>query len=56
VDQQPWLQGYMSVDALWQNKRGGFSIGGGQSVLTGPSLVDKTNAADVVAFAQQGIR
>jgi simple sugar transport system substrate-binding protein len=56
VDQQPWLQGYMSVDALWQNKRGGFSIGGGQSVLTGPSLVDKSNAADVLTFAQQGIR
>ncbi len=37
VDQQPWLQGYGAVDALWQNKRGGFSIGGGQSVLTGPS-------------------
>ena len=24
VDQQPWLQGYGAVDALWQNKRGGF--------------------------------
>ena len=22
VDQQPWLQGYGAVDALWQNKRG----------------------------------
>jgi simple sugar transport system substrate-binding protein len=56
VDQQPWLQGYMSVDALWQNKRGGFKLGGGQSVLTGPSLVDKSNAADVLKFAKQGIR
>ena len=41
VDQQPWLQGYMSVDALWQAKRGGFKIGGGQPVLTGPTIVDK---------------
>ena len=56
VDQQPWLQGYMSVDALWQNKRGGFKLGGGQSVLTGPSIVDKSNAADVLTFAKQGIR
>ncbi|KRE71545.1 substrate-binding domain-containing protein [Arthrobacter sp. Soil762] len=56
VDQQPWLQGYGAVDALWQNKRGGFSIGGGQPVLTGPSLVDKSNAADVLKFAKQGIR
>ncbi|WP_026556051.1 substrate-binding domain-containing protein [Arthrobacter sp. 35W] len=56
VDQQPWLQGYMSVDALWQKKRGGFTIGGGQPVLTGPTIVDKSNAASVLAFAQQGIR
>jgi simple sugar transport system substrate-binding protein len=56
VDQQPWLQGYGAVDALWQNKRGGFKIGGGQAVLTGPSIVDASNAADVVKFAQQGIR
>jgi simple sugar transport system substrate-binding protein len=46
----------MSVESLWQNKRGGFKLGGGQSVLTGPSIVDKTNAADVLKFAQQGIR
>ncbi|MFE4198037.1 substrate-binding domain-containing protein [Paenarthrobacter sp. NPDC056912] len=56
VDQQPWLQGYGAVDALWQNKRGGFKLGGGQSVLTGPAIVDKSNATDVLKFAEQGIR
>ncbi|MCA4134347.1 substrate-binding domain-containing protein [Arthrobacter sp. M4] len=56
VDQQPWLQGYMSVDALWQSKRGGFKLGGGQPVLTGPTIVDKNNANDVLKFAQQGVR
>ncbi|MDQ4503121.1 substrate-binding domain-containing protein [Sinomonas sp. ASV322] len=56
VDQQPWLQGYMSVDALWQNKRGGFKLGGGQPVLTGPTIVDKANASTVLKFAQQGVR
>ena len=56
VDQQPWLQGYGSVDALWQVKRGGFKIGGGQPVLTGPTIVDKDSAADVLKFAQQGVR
>ena len=56
VDQQPWLQGYGAVDALWQNKRGGFVIGGGQSVLTGPAIIDQSNAADVLKFAEQGIR
>jgi simple sugar transport system substrate-binding protein len=56
VDQQPWLQGYGAIDALWQNKRGGFSIGGGQPVLTGPAIVDQSNAADVLKFAAEGIR
>ncbi|MHC8609827.1 substrate-binding domain-containing protein (plasmid) [Paenarthrobacter ureafaciens] len=56
VDQQPYLQGYLSVDALWQNKRGGFKVGGGQAVLTGPSIVDKSTIADVLKNVQQGIR
>jgi simple sugar transport system substrate-binding protein len=56
VDQQPWLQGYGSVDSLWQYKRGGFKIGGGQPVLTGPAIIDSSNIADVLKFAQQGIR
>ncbi|MET3141840.1 UNVERIFIED_ORG: simple sugar transport system substrate-binding protein [Arthrobacter sp. UYEF2] len=56
VDQQPWLQGYGAIDAIWQNKRGGFEIGGGQPVLTGPSIVDKAAAADALKFAKEGIR
>lgn len=56
VDQQPWLQGYLSVDSLWQAKRGGFKLGGGQPVLTGPTIVDQSNAEDVLKFAQQGVR
>lgn len=56
VDQQPWLQGYGAVDALWQNKRGGFKIGGGQPVLTGPTIIDQDNAKDVLEFAKEGIR
>ncbi len=56
VDQQPWLQGYGAIDAIWQNKRGGFEIGGGQPVLTGPAIVDGSNAADVLKFAAEGIR
>lgn len=56
VDQQPWLQGYEAIDALWQNERGGFEIGGGQPVLTGPTIIDKDSAKDVLEFAKQGIR
>ena len=48
IDQQPWLQGYMSVDSLWQNHRGAFKIGGGQPTLTGPAVVDSANAEDVL--------
>ncbi|QYF91176.1 MULTISPECIES: substrate-binding domain-containing protein [Arthrobacter] len=56
VDQQPWLQGYGAIDAIWQNVRGGFEIGGGQPVLTGPSIVDKSAAAEALKFAKEGIR
>lgn len=56
VDQQPWLQGYGAIDSIWQNTRGGFKIGGGQPVLTGPTIVDKAAAADALKFAQQGVR
>lgn len=56
VDQQPWLQGYGAIDSLWQNKRGGFEIGGGQPVLTGPTIIAKDSAKDVLEFAKQGVR
>lgn len=56
VDQQPWLQGYMAVDALWQNYRGGFTIGGGQATLTGPAIIDKAAAEKITTFAQEGVR
>ena len=56
VDQQPWLQGYDSIDALWQYNRGGFKVGGGLPVLTGPAIIDKTNAPAVLTYAKEGIR
>ncbi len=56
VDQQPWLQGYDSIDALWQFNRGGFKVGGGLPVLTGPAIIDKSNATAVLKFAKEGIR
>lgn len=56
VDQQPWLQGYGAIDALWQRERGGFEIGGGKPVLTGPTIVDKDSAVSVLEFAKQGVR
>ncbi|TLP80013.1 substrate-binding domain-containing protein [Nesterenkonia sphaerica] len=56
VDQQPWLQGYLAVDSLWLNFNGGFEPGGGQPVLTGPSIVDSENAEAVLEYAEEGLR
>jgi simple sugar transport system substrate-binding protein len=56
VDQQPYLQGYESVDSLWLFKTNANVLGGGQTVLTGPSFIDKTNISQVAAFAERGTR
>ncbi len=56
VDQQPYLQGYLAVDALWLYKVNGNVTGGGQAVLTGPTFVDKSNVDQVSQFAAGGTR
>jgi simple sugar transport system substrate-binding protein len=56
VDQQPYLQGYESVDSLWLYLTNGDVIGGGQTVLTGPSFIDSSNVAQVSVYAQRGTR
>lgn len=57
VDQQPYLQGYLAVDALWLYKTNGNLSGGGVApVLTGPAFVTRTNVAAVAKFADAGTR
>ncbi|MFD8519921.1 substrate-binding domain-containing protein [Streptomyces capillispiralis] len=57
VDQQPYLQGYLAVDALWLYRSNGNVSGGGVApVLTGPAFVTKTNATAVSGFAANGTR
>ncbi|MCX5259396.1 sugar ABC transporter substrate-binding protein [Streptomyces canus] len=57
VDQQPYLQGYLAVDALWLYKNNGNVSGGGTApVLTGPAFITKENAATVAEFAAKGTR
>ena len=56
VDQQPYLQGYESVDSLWLYLTNGNVIGGGQVVLTGPSFVDASNVDAVAKYAARGTR
>jgi simple sugar transport system substrate-binding protein len=57
VDQQPYLQGYLAVDALWLYRTNGNVSGGGVApVLTGPAFVTRTNADSVAKFAAGGTR
>ncbi|MDT0342934.1 substrate-binding domain-containing protein [Streptomyces litchfieldiae] len=57
VDQQPYLQGYLAIDALWlYHNNGNFSGGGAEPVLTGPAFVDQENIDTVAEFARNGTR
>jgi simple sugar transport system substrate-binding protein len=57
VDQQPYLQGYLAVDALWLYRTNGNVSGGGTApVLTGPAFVTRSNVAAVARFAAAGTR
>lgn len=57
VDQQPYLQGYLAIDALWLyiNNRN-YSGGGVEPVLTGPAFVDQDNIDEIAEFAERGTR
>jgi simple sugar transport system substrate-binding protein len=56
VDQQPYVQGYESIDSLWLFLTNGDVLGGGQTVLTGPSFIDSSNVAQVAKYALRGTR
>jgi simple sugar transport system substrate-binding protein len=56
VDQQPYLQGYESVDSLWLYLTNANILGGGVTVLTGPAFIDASNVAKVAQYAQAGNR
>lgn len=56
IDQQPYLQGYMAVDALWLYIFNGNTIGGGGNVATGPAFIDAENVEQVAQFAANGTR
>lgn len=56
IDQQPYVQGYMAVTALYLKKKNGNDIGGGRPVLTGPSFVDKSNIGVILPFVKNNTR
>jgi simple sugar transport system substrate-binding protein len=56
VDQQPYLQGYLAVDALWLYLSNRNVMGGGEPVLTGPAFIDASNIGSVAKLAKGGTR
>jgi simple sugar transport system substrate-binding protein len=56
IDQQPYLQGYLAIDALWYYKKNGNILGANQSIPTGPLVIDKTNVDSVQKYAEAGGR
>jgi simple sugar transport system substrate-binding protein len=56
VDQQPYVQGYEAVDSLWLNLTNGNDMGGGKPVLTGPSIVDKSNIDQILPYTANNTR
>jgi simple sugar transport system substrate-binding protein len=49
IDQQQYLQGYLPIVFLTYDNLYGLVPGGGQPVLTGPGIVDKSNVDKVIA-------
>jgi simple sugar transport system substrate-binding protein len=56
IDQQPYLQGYLPVMMLAQNKRFGVFPDQGEVVFTGPHFVTKETADQALALSRRGIR
>lgn len=56
IDQQQYIQGYLSVVILYLNITNKNTVGGGQPVATGPGFVDKTNVAAVKDLVAKGTR
>ena len=56
IDQQQYLQGYISVVALYLNATNQNTLGGGLPIATGPGFVTKDNAEAVKALVAAGTR
>lgn len=56
IDQQQYLQGYLPVVLIYLYKTNLNTVGGGLPVLTGPGIVDKSNASQVKALSAKGTR
>ena len=56
IDQQQYLQGYLPVVFLKLFKQNANTVGGFDTVKSGPGIVNKSNASTVASLAGQGTR
>ena len=56
IDQQPFVQGYLGVTGIYLKLINGNDIGGGQPVYSGPAIITKDNAEEVLKYADNGTR
>jgi simple sugar transport system substrate-binding protein len=56
IDQQQYLQGYVSVLSLYLNATNKNTLGGGLPINTGPGFVTKDNAEAVAKLVEAGTR
>jgi len=56
IDQQPYVQGFLAITALYLRAINGNVIGGGEPIYSGPAIVDRSNAAQILQYAEQGTR
>ncbi|MDQ2943527.1 MAG: sugar ABC transporter substrate-binding protein [Candidatus Dormibacteraeota bacterium] len=56
VDQQQYLQGYLPIVFLKLYKQNANTVGGFDTVKSGPGIVDKSNASAVASLAAKGTR
>ncbi|TMB46972.1 MAG: substrate-binding domain-containing protein [Chloroflexi bacterium] len=56
IDQQQYLQGYLPIVILKLFKQNANTVGGFDTVKSGPGIVDKSNASTVASLTSQGTR
>jgi simple sugar transport system substrate-binding protein len=56
IDQQQYLQGYLPIVFSVLYRTNLNTVGNGAPVLTGPGIIDKSNAARIAALAKKGTR
>ncbi len=54
IDQQPYLQGYLTVVFLYLNLEYGLSLA--QDILTGPLAIDRSNVDVIAKLVDKGTR